>query len=171
VYQASDGSAGSNAATVSITVVPAQQQPGGPDEIKPLITAATLTNKIFRVNAAGIAEPLVAARAKKGTTFVYTLSEDARVLFTVESKLKGRKVGTKCKKPTPSNKTRPSCTRYVKVGSFGQDGKTGVNRKTFSGKIGTKSLKPGTYRATLRATDAAGNASALKRLSFKVVRR
>jgi hypothetical protein len=32
-------------------------------------------------------------------------------------------------------------------------------------------LKPGSYRLTLVATDAAGNASKPKRLTFKVVRR
>jgi hypothetical protein len=41
----------------------------------------------------------------------------------------------------------------------------------FSGKIGRKTLRPGRYRASLRARDAAGNRSAVKRLKFRVVRR
>ena len=45
------------------------------------------------------------------------------------------------------------------------------NRKKFSGKLGRKKLKAGRYRASLKATDAAGNVSVVKRLSFKVVRR
>jgi hypothetical protein len=46
-----------------------------------------------------------------------------------------------------------------------------IQVKKFSGKIGRRRLKPGRYRATLVATDAARNASKPKRLRFRVVRR
>jgi hypothetical protein len=119
-----------------------------------VILAAKLTNKTFKVNKKGVAVRLVTARkAKKGTTVVYALSEKARVLFTIQKRKKGKKA------------------KFSRVGSFGQNAKAGVNRKKFSGKIGRKSLKTGNYRVVLRATDAAGNVSVLKRLSFKVVRR
>jgi hypothetical protein len=157
VYKASDGSADSVAATVSITVNPIVDTPAGPpeDTVKPVIVAARLTNKTFRVNSTGVAETLVSAakRAKKGTTFVYTLSEKARVVFTIEKRKKGKRA------------------RFSRVGRFAQNGKLGVNRKKFSGKLGRKKLKAGRYRANLKATDAAGNVSVVKRLSFKVVRR
>jgi hypothetical protein len=48
--------------------------------------------------------------------------------------------------------------------------KAGANRKRFSGRIGRTTLSPGPYRATLVARDAAQNASAPRRLSFRVVR-
>ncbi len=113
----------------------------------------------------------VAALAKKGTTFVYTLSEAGAVRFAIEQRLKGRRVGTRCRKPSKANRTRKACTRYVKIGNFAQDGAAGSNRKKFSGKIGKRKLRPGSYRATLRASDSAGNKSTVKRLAFKVVRR
>ena len=47
---------------------------------------------------------------------------------------------------------------------------TGTNTKRFSGRIGRRALAPGSYRATLVARDAAGNASKAKRLGFRVVR-
>jgi hypothetical protein len=47
----------------------------------------------------------------------------------------------------------------------------GVNKVPFSGRIGTKKLSPGRYRAVLRATDVAGNASKTKTLTFRIVRR
>jgi hypothetical protein len=102
---------------------------------------------------------------------VYSLSEAARVLFTIESRTTGRRVGNTCRKTSRSNRTRPHCTRFVSVGSFAQNASSGANRKTFSGKIGTKTLAPGRYRATLRATDAAGNRSAISRVGFTVVLR
>jgi hypothetical protein len=117
------------------------------------------------------AETAVTARAKKGTTFVYSLSEPSRVVFTIEKRTSGRTVGGKCVRSTRSNRSRRSCVLYVTVGSFAQDGVTASNRKAFSGKIGTKSLAPARYRATLVARDAAGNESGARRLNLTVVRR
>jgi hypothetical protein len=144
---------------------------GGGDTARPAFLSARLTNTTFRVNPSGAAETPVAARAKKGTTFVYSLSEDARVVFKVEQRTTGRRVGTKCQKTTKRNKSRRKCTRYVRIGSFAHAGKQGTNRKSFSGKIGRKVLRPSRYRATLTATDADGNASKVKRLNFRVVAR
>jgi hypothetical protein len=57
------------------------------------------------------------------------------------------------------------------VGRFAQDGAAGRNRKRFSGKIGARTLRRGNYRATLIATDAAGNRSRKRLLNFAIVRR
>jgi hypothetical protein len=169
--------------TLDVTPLPAQPAgpgpPGGPtgagaDTIAPLLGAARLTNKSFAVDTHGTAEAVVSARAKKakkGTTFVYTLSEASRVLFTIEQRQKGRKVGRTCQKPSAKNRKKKACTRYVARGTFAQDGAAGANTKKFSGRIGKRKLAPGTYRATLVATDAAGNRSKVTRLAFKVVRK
>jgi hypothetical protein len=47
----------------------------------------------------------------------------------------------------------------------------GAGRRStpFSGRIGRRPLPPGRYRATLRATDAAGNVSAGVAMAFTVV--
>jgi VCBS repeat-containing protein len=171
-YKASDGSADSNVATANITVIPGANTPGGPpeDTTPPVFVSLSLTNTTFRVNPTGAAETIVVARAKKGTAFVYSLSEAARVLFTIEVRTAGRKVGTTCRKTSQSNRSRPHCTRFVSVGRFAQNSVKGANRKTFSGKVGTKTLTPGSYRTTLWATDAAGNRSAVARATFRVVR-
>jgi hypothetical protein len=143
---------------------------GGNDVTAPGLTAR-LTNSVFAVNVSGPAEKPVRAAAKKGTTFVYRVTEPARVVFTIHQKSKGRRVRGKCRKPTRRNRSAKKCTRFVKRGAFAQNGKLGQNRKKFSGKIGRKRLRPGRYRATLVARDAAGNASKPKRLKFRVVRR
>jgi len=41
----------------------------------------------------------------------------------------------------------------------------------FSGRIGKKKLKPGAYRVTLMASDAAKNHSVPRRFEIKVARR
>jgi hypothetical protein len=40
----------------------------------------------------------------------------------------------------------------------------------FSGRIGKRSLKPGRYVATLRATDLAGRVSAGRTVAFTILR-
>lgn len=142
------------------------------DLLAPLLTRARVTNRTWAVDPRGTREVQAAARrrVKLGTTFVYTLSERARVVFALGLKRKGRKVGRHCRKTTRRNRGRKRCTRYVKAGSFAHQSVLGVNRKKFSGRIGRGKLKPGRYRATLTATDAAGNRSRAKRLTFKVVK-
>ena len=152
---------------------PGSGSPGQvPDTTVPVFVAARLTNRTFAVDPKGTAETSVsAAAAKKGTTFVYTLSEASSVRFTIEQRLAGRRVGRKCAKPSARNRKKKACIRYAKIGTFAHDGGAGVNSKKFSGKIGRRALKPGTYRATLGARDRADNQSKLKRLQFRIVRR
>jgi hypothetical protein len=148
---------------------------GGPtvDITRPVFLAARLTNTTFAVDPKGAAEKAVAAaaRAKKGTKFVYRMSEASRVVFTIERRQAGRRVGKTCRKPSATNRRRKACTRFVSVGRFAHNASAGTNSHKFSGKIGKRRLGRGRYRATLRAKDPAGNASSPKRLSFRVVRR
>jgi VCBS repeat-containing protein len=166
---------GGSQATVSMTVTCGGARGEGEDTERPVVTSARVTPKTFAVNPRGAAEPVVKAggrrRTPRGTTFVYRLSESARVVFTIERRVAGRRVGSRCQRPTARNRRRRACTRLVEIGSFAAAGDAGTNRKTFSGRIGRRSLAPGSYRATLVAIDAAGNQSRAKRLSLKVVRR
>ena len=162
---------------------PAQAQPQTPsgggeqqpviqpivDSTAPALSKLGITNKTFAVGSAATA---VAARARKGTTFVYTLSEAAAVVLTVERPTTGRRSGRSCVKQTRRNRKANKCTRYVRGGAInGGTGTAGANALPFSGRIGKKALKPGKYRAALVAVDAAGNKSAAKTVAFKVVKR
>jgi hypothetical protein len=143
---------------------------GGGDA--PRFLSARLTNAVFAVNRSGAAEkPVASRRAKRGTTFVYSLSEDARVVFKLEAKKPGRRSGRRCVKPTKRNRRARRCTRFVRAGAFAHRSVAGQNRKKFSGKIGKRRLRPGRYRASLVATDADGKRSPARRLNFRVVRR
>jgi DNA-binding beta-propeller fold protein YncE len=163
-YAASDGTIQSPPATITITVPP--------DVTKPALLKLKVSPSKWAVDTKGVAEIAVAKKkkaAKKGTTFSYTLSEPARVVFTIERVLSGRKAGGKCVAQTKSNAKNKRCTRLVRAGRFAAQGKAGKNTKKFSGRIAKKKLAAGSYRATLVATDPSKNASKPARASFTVV--
>jgi uncharacterized repeat protein (TIGR01451 family) len=122
------------------------------DTTAPALSGLSISNRTFAVAAPRVAS----ARVKKGTRFGYTLSESARVTFTIERRTVSRRTGR---------------VRYVRVGAFTQNGAAGANRRRWLGTLGSKAVRPGTYRASIAATDAAGNKSAARRVGFKVVRR
>lgn len=62
------------------------------------------------------------------------------------------------------------CTRIIVRGRLVRVSRQGRNSVAFSGRIGSRSLSPGTYQATLTGTDAAGNTSRGKTIMFKVVK-
>lgn len=109
---------------------------------------------------------------KKQAKARYTLSEPAAVVFTVERKLRGKKVGPNCRKLRKGQKpTGRRCTLWVRTGKkLKQTGRAGANVKGFTAKsIRRKGLVPGAYRIVVVATDAAGNVSASSIARFRVV--
>jgi YVTN family beta-propeller protein len=130
----------------------------------PAISALGITNKSFAVAARK------KAKLKRGSAFRYKLSESAAVKFTIERKTSGRKSGKKCSKKTKKNRSKKKCTLFKGAGSLSAAGKAGKNKTRFSGKVKSKKLKPGAYRATAVATDSAKGRSAAKTVSFKIVR-
>jgi hypothetical protein len=109
-------------------------------------------------------------KAKRGTRFRYTLSEAARVSFTIARRTTGRVVGSSCRKTIRANRKNRHCARFVRVGSLTQAGRAGANTKRFFGRLRGRRVAPGSYRATLVATDAAGSRSRPARVGFRVAR-
>jgi hypothetical protein len=89
------------------------------------------------------------AKSGRRIVFRYRLSERAAVTVRVK---------------------RVSKSRTVSVRVLTQAGRKGINRKPFSGTLGRKPLRPALYRVVLQATDAAGNISKPKTVSFRVLR-
>jgi DNA-binding beta-propeller fold protein YncE len=148
---------------------PGKPQPGATTLVAPRFRSARMTNRRFAVNPSGDPETLVSARVRRGTTFVYSLSKAAGVVFRIERPASGRKVGKSCRKPSRRNRHARPCTRYLKVGAFAVQGLDGTNRKAWSGKLGKRGIAPGRYRATLTATNPGTSPSTPRQLSFKVV--
>jgi hypothetical protein len=137
---------------------------GGVDRAAPVLDRFRLTNPIFRTAARA------AARRPRGTRFRYRLSEDANVRIAIARRAPGRRVGRRCRPPSRRLSGRRRCVRYVRVGVLRASGKAGGNKLSFSGRIGRRVLRPGRYRARAKATDVAGNVSAERRATFRVVR-
>jgi hypothetical protein len=147
---------------------------GTADTTAPKITGFGANPTSFAIDPKGEKETAASAKAKKahrGTDFKYTLTERARVVFTIDARTTGRKSGKKCVKATKKNRKKKHCTRYARSARFAVASKAGSNRHHFTGRIGSRKLKPGLYRTTAVATDAAGNHSKPAQLTIKVVRR
>jgi CSLREA domain-containing protein len=145
--------------------------PSGADLLAPVFLSAAVRPAAFVVNRRGKPETAVtsAKGPRRGTTFRYSLSESARVLFTIERSLPGRRRGRRCVKPAGTNRGKAKCRRFRMVGRFAAQAAAGPSKRAFSGRIGRRALRPGRYRAVLTATDAAGNVSAPRRLRFRVL--
>ena len=81
--------------------------------------------------------------------FRFNLSAAARVTIVIERRLPGKRV------------------RYQRRGSLTVNGKAGANSSTFRGRIGSKLLPRGTYRAKITARNTAG-ASTTRTATFTV---
>ena len=110
-------------------------------------------------------------RPPVGTTFSFTLNEQAPVTFTFTEKASGRTVRHKCVAGTRKNRKRKRCARTVAAGTITFTGHRGVNRVVFEGRISrSKKLKPGRYKLAIVATSSAGQRSAPASLGFTIVK-
>lgn len=116
-----------------------------------------------------LAKPKGKAKGKFGTTFKYTVNEAGTVLFRFERKTVGRLVGKKCKPATAKNEAKKKCPLFKPRGSRSQKAKSGPNKLTWNGNLKRKPLGPGSYRATVIATDKAGGRSAAKTVRFRLL--
>lgn len=133
------------------------------DTVPPELTGLSLSSRRFRSRGRR------GGRSPLGTTFRFTLSEEARVAISIERRTRGRRVGRRCRKETSRNRKRRRCTRYVKAGSVSRAATKGRTRLAFSGRLRGRPLPAGRYRARIVATDAAGNRSRTRTISFTIV--
>ena len=142
------------------TPSPPTTAPPAPDMTAAVVSRFSTSRRAFRVGSG----------RRAGSAFRFRLSEAASVRISIIRLVAGRRVGGKCRKPSRRNRGRPRCTRSLSVASLIHRNRTaGANRIAFSGRIGRRTLRPGSYRATIRTTDAAGNRSQPKSTSFRIV--
>ena len=143
-------------ATKTVTVV---------DTTLPGIAGFKTTNKAFAVGSKST--PLTIAKVKRGTKFQFALSEPSAVAIEIQRLIRGRLVGKKCRASARKGKR---CKVYKRVGILRRPGALGPNSVAFSGRLDSKALAVGSYRALITATDASNNTSQAGKLSFRVVR-
>jgi hypothetical protein len=138
---------------VPLAPVAVPPPPPPPPPPAPVISGLRVSPSTFRAASSG---PSVgsASSTRRGRV-TYSLNIAARVRFTVERSTRGRRVGGRCLEATRARRSRPSCTRWVRVrGSFSRDRAAGADSFNFTGRMDGRRLSPASYR--LVATPTAG---------------
>jgi hypothetical protein len=108
--------------------------------------------------------------APVGTTFSFTLNEQATATFTFTQMVAGRRAHGRCMRPNPGNSHEPRCKRTLTVGSFAISGKAGLNKVRFQGRLSSaKTLVPGAYAVAIAAHDAHGLSGVSQSVPFTVI--
>ncbi|HEY1688967.1 MAG TPA: hypothetical protein VGF95_08905 [Solirubrobacteraceae bacterium] len=97
-----------------------------------------------------------------GAVISYEDSEAAKTTLTVELKQSGIRHGKRCV-AAPRRRPRHAkpCKRLSKMGSIVHSDSAGKNQIAFSGKVGGKALRPGSYLIVAVARSAGGSSKAL----------
>lgn len=141
-----------------------------PAPLTTTISSLKLTPSAFKVGKKSTPLTLAAKRKyKTGTTISFNLSVAANVELVFNRVLPGKRKGGKCVRPTRSLKRAKNCRRYRLAGKLTRSGLTGANSHKFSGRIGRRALKPGSYQLVVRATVPGATTAATKSKSFRIV--
>jgi streptogramin lyase len=114
--------------------------PPPPDTTAPTLTGAKLAKTRVPVGTASI-------------TLRFTVNEAGTATIAISKRLKGRRSGGRCVKPTRKLRRAKRCTRLARVKTVHVTTIAGAN----SVKLRIKTLKRGSYAVALTAADAAGN--------------
>lgn len=132
------------------------------------------------VSSKDISPPVLTELVTRGSSYTqgaknagfktkFTASEAGTLSINFARRAEGRKSGRNCVKKTAKNSAAKKCNYWATLkGSLTQPITAGPNAFRFKGRLNGKQLKPGSYRATLLATDAAGNAGTPMTVKFTV---
>jgi hypothetical protein len=143
---------------------------GTTDTTAPSISTLSLAPARFRVAAAPTALVAAKKRAPKGSKATVAVSEPSLVVMKLARLVRGAPRGGRCKAGAKPRKGQRRCTARVAAGQLSR-AVAGSLTFAFTGRLGTKALKPGRYAMRATATDAAGNGSAAKSAAFRIVKR
>ncbi len=135
----------------------------------PRLTHLQLSPTVFRAARAGAS----IAATDIGTELSYGANEPATTTFKVEHTMPGVRSGRGCVDVRPPRKAPrgKGCTRFVMVrGTFGHRDSAGPNQMEFTGRVGSKALKPGSYRLSATPSDDRGNIGRTVTAPFRIVR-
>jgi hypothetical protein len=135
------------------------------DRTRPVLGRAGMVRTRFAV-AEG---PTAISAVARGTAFRFLLSKAGVVTIRVARARLGRRAGRLCLAAARARRRLPGCTRLTATGALTRRLAAGGRSVPFSGRIGSRPLGPGRYRATLTARDTAGNVSRSQTLSFTIV--
>jgi YVTN family beta-propeller protein len=138
--------------------------------IRPAVTQVSQSHSVWRE---GNKLPTIARKSRHpvGTTFSFTLSEQAGVSFTFTQKVGGRKVHGRCVAPTKQNRHKRACRRTVTRGTLLFNVPGSQYKVFFDGRLSrSKKLAPGHYTLVIVAK-VGGKSSSAKTLRFTIVKK
>jgi hypothetical protein len=146
-------------------------EPPGPDLVAPIIQNFVISARRFRTTRA----TRRTRSLPRSTNFVFHLSEPSLVDFFFERRTTGRRGRSgSCQRPSRRNRGRRRCVRRLAVGSLADSLLEGAQSVRFAGNVTLRgrgrTLRAGSYRVRVEATDPAGNRSMPVSGSFRVVR-
>jgi hypothetical protein len=137
--------------------------------VRPTVTDLRQSAKTWR-RGTKPAQLTARRKAPVGTTFGFSLNEQAAVRLDMTQATVGRRVSKRCVKRAKNNRKQPNCTRTVTVGTLILNARAGTNHVRFQGRLSrSKKLKPGRYTLIITATSA-GLRSTPRSLSFTIVK-
>jgi DNA-binding beta-propeller fold protein YncE len=149
---------------------PPPPAPPPPPGLAPRVTHVSQSHSTWRVGGKLATFAKRAKRPPVGTTFSFVLDQRARVSLAFVQKLNGREVRGRCVAPTRANQHKHACARQVAAATLSVAGHNATNRVAFEGRVSrAKTLKPGRYTLLITATNAAGQRSAPRSLSFTIM--
>jgi hypothetical protein len=132
------------------TTPPGSSLPPGPGETSPRPVVQHVRQSAARWRVGNRLATVSRAKPPVGTTFYFSLNEQATVTFSFIRRLRGR---------------------TVTAGKLIFKGHSGANRVAFQGRLSAKkTLGPGRYTLVIAATDSAGTHSAPKSLGFTIAK-
>jgi 5-hydroxyisourate hydrolase-like protein (transthyretin family) len=161
----------SASATSNTLKVPPAPPPSGPPPSPPLkVERVSQSNSRWR-GGNRLATYSRTMRPPVGTTFTFVLNQRATVSFAFTQQVGGRRVNGRCVAQTNGNRRRPSCKRTVTRGTLTFNGRSGLNKVVFQGRIsGSKRLPLGAYTLQVTARNSAGQRASGRSLNFTIVR-
>jgi hypothetical protein len=152
------------------TSAPSSVAVGAAQGPAPALTLSGVSLKRHRFLVASRKAHVTSRARSRGTIFRYSLSEPATLSITLQRRLPGRREGVSCVAPTRRLARAKRCVRFVRAGRLVHASQAGRNVLPFSGRIGRRALRPGTYRAVMQAATSAGRHSRSVRVSFAILR-
>ncbi|MGI9081983.1 MAG: Kelch repeat-containing protein [Thermoleophilaceae bacterium] len=140
-------------------------RPGGSDRTGPQMCGPSLSPLRLRPPPSG---PSV---GRRGLAVRYRLSESGVVAFTVRRLMPGRLQGRRCAAARAPIPRRLRCVRPVGLrGGFSRRSRSGRNLFHFRGRIGGRTLSPGSYQLVASPRDRRRNRGVPANSGFRIVR-
>jgi hypothetical protein len=152
--------------------VPTPAPPGGPGGGDPPVAPLpALVADVVAPRLSGLRVGPGRVRAGRTARLDVTLDEPATLRVTLQRVARGRREGRACRRPSRRNRAGKPCTRYVRVAGVVATVAAGPQSVRLPARPGGRALRRGKHRASVTATDAAGNRSAPATVAFTVRRR